>query len=397
MARIVFVSSAEKGHLHPLLGTAQQLIARGHQVGWLGLPAAPAFLRDFGIEPLALPASALGPGIVKGGIELSALVRDAVALRRWIRGLLIDAVPAQVEPVRGVFEAFRADAVATDPMAYQSILAAHAARLPWVCLSTSLNPVTPDDWDEELTRTARGLHAERDAMFRAAGLTLRFKVCDALSPFGTACFSSKAHVGEVEVPEGVELVGPTRPLGSRGDDVADFPWSRLDGRPLAYLSFGSQIAWQPEAFRRAAAACAQAGMQLVINVGRGNPLPAEGELPGAPLCVNYAPQLALLERAAVLLTHGGANSVMEALCAGVPLVVSPVCNDQPLQARFLAARGLALQLDLDTVPVEQLAEGLKALLQPDSKVRAAVQQVAKLHAEMDGASRAADMVERALR
>ena len=45
------------------------------------------------------------------------------------------------------------------------------------------------------------------------------------------------------------------------------------------------------------------------------------------------PQAALLPRCALLVTHGGFNSVKEALAAGVPMVICPIAGDQPYRAK----------------------------------------------------------------
>ena len=56
-------------------------------------------------------------------------------------------------------------------------------------------------------------------------------------------------------------------------------------------------------------------------------------LPGDPLIVSWAPQLALLERAQVCFTHAGLNTTLEALWHGVPLLAMPTGFDQPGVAR----------------------------------------------------------------
>ena len=62
-------------------------------------------------------------------------------------------------------------------------------------------------------------------------------------------------------------------------------------------------------------------------------------LPGNPLVVGYAPQLELLSRATLTITHAGLNTALESLSAGVPMVAIPVGNDQPgVSARLKAAR-----------------------------------------------------------
>jgi hypothetical protein len=52
-------------------------------------------------------------------------------------------------------------------------------------------------------------------------------------------------------------------------------------------------------------------------------------LPGSPLVVEYAPQLELLAKARLTITHGGLNTVLDSLSHGVPLVAIPITYEQP--------------------------------------------------------------------
>src|SRR4029078_10514194 len=90
-------------------------------------------------------------------------------------------------------------------------------------------------------------------------------------------------------------------------DAADFPFDRLDGRPLVFASMGTVQNQQFEVFHIIADACAGLDAQLVMTLGRPGAVvpPLLQALPGAPLVVPYAPQRALLARAAVASHHAG--------------------------------------------------------------------------------------------
>ena len=76
-------------------------------------------------------------------------------------------------------------------------------------------------------------------------------------------------------------------------------------------------------------ACEGLDAQLVLSLG-GNMDPA-GFLgrAGNPIVVKFAPQLELLEQAALCITHAGLNTALESLAWGVPMVAIPITNDQP--------------------------------------------------------------------
>ncbi|MBS2032384.1 MAG: glycosyltransferase family 1 protein [Deltaproteobacteria bacterium] len=393
MKRVLLVSSGEKGHVNPLVGVAQHLREAGHHVGWLVIPEPVEQVKKLGVELVRLPDAAPLEEIVTQGPEMSALARDARALRSWIQALLLDAVPAQIEPLRKALRAFKPDVVGTDPMLYQAYIACHEEQIPFAGISSSLNPVTPDEVDVELTRTVRALASARAALFASHGLAPKFAVCDALGPALTTCFATREYVGDAPLRPAVKLVGPTRPLAARGDEVP-FPWEKLDAsRPFVYLSFGSQIGWQPEIFARVAGVLARRAVPLVINAGIEPHARGLAELPGQVIAVRYAPQRELLTKAAVLVTHGGANSVMEALTAGVPMLISPVCNDQPIQAQFVERAGVGIALDLLRASDDQADAALGALLDPDvNPFKRALAPISAAYRSADGAGEVARLL-----
>jgi MGT family glycosyltransferase len=378
--RVAIVTTAERGHLNPMLGVAQWLVRRGHTVGWLGIPHAVSIP---GVDSLRL-GRVEAPPLVTGGQALARLVRDPPALRAWIRTLLLDAVPAQIDPVRRALATFGPDVVALDPMLYQAVIACEREAIPWAAVSSSLNPITPPSFDCDLVRTIDSLARDRDALFARHGLAFEFRVADCLSPRLTTVFATAAYAGDAPVPPSTRLVGPSLPPEGRADDPPDETW----GSPLVYASFGSQISWQPVAYRTLAAAVAPLGATLVVSAGE---LPL-ADLPGRVVVRPWVPQLAILARADLFVTHGGANSVMEALAAGVPLLVSPVCNDQPIQAWFLERSGAGRRLDLHTATVEETRAAIARLLDSAAPERAAAARIADSYRAHDGAAEAARLI-----
>jgi MGT family glycosyltransferase len=388
MKRILFTTIPEKGHINPMIGPAAHLQRRGHEVAFFAACDVSTQVGRAGLKTVPGLPPAPPPADANRGETFARQVRDAAWLRAWIKRLLIDAAESQIKPLAAAIAEFRPEIIVTDPMIYAAAIAAHAAGVPWVALSNSLNPVLDDSVQSDLLDTVAWLAPERTAVFARHGVKVAFRGCDMLSPTLTIAFTTSDFIGR-EVP-GVEMVGPSIPPSVRGDE-ADFPWDQLrDDRPVVYLSFGSQIYHQPEIFRRAMAATRDLGVQLVIIANRLHG--ALGELPAHVLTCHYAPQLALLRRVNVCITHGGANSVMEALHFGVPLLISPVCNDQFHQAHFVARSGAGLVLDLTIAAVDELRTAIERLL-VDADICAAVGRIAASY-RTDGAARAADLIER---
>lgn len=381
MSRFLFVVIPERGHLHPYLGPALQLQDRGHEVVFY----AEAPLHDV-LAPLHLPAwppDPPAPAVRHAGAELSARVRDAAWMRQWVAALLLDGVVAQVPRIEAAIAALQPDALVLDPMVYAGAIAAHRAGRPWAAVSNSLNPALPSDLDSDLLRTVAWLAPRRAELFAAYGMAPAFRGCDLLAPELTVCFSSRALVGEP--PPGVHLVGASLPPRPR-EPGSGIDWAARGSRPRVLASFGSQIQHQPRMFRTIAAALRGMEVDLAASMGDLDPA-AVGPWPPAAVMRPWLPQLEVLPHVDVMITHGGANSVMEALAHDVPLLVSPICNDQFHQAELVRRAGLGLALDLHTASPRECRAALEELLRPEARARVAGRM------PRDGALRCAELLE----
>jgi MGT family glycosyltransferase len=196
-----------------------------------------------------------------------------------------------------------------------------------------------------------------------------------------------------QLPDSFHYAGPFHDEGS--SEPVSFPWEALDGRPLIYASMGTLQNRLPRIFHAIAAACAGLDAQLVISLGsREMELPAG--LPGKPMVVHYAPQLELLKRASLVVTHAGINTVLESLAQGVPMVALPVANDQPGVAARLKYLGVG-----EFIPVRRAkASVLRAAIEKVSgepAYRTNARKYQRQIAALDGVGRAADIVEEAFR
>jgi MGT family glycosyltransferase len=148
-------------------------------------------------------------------------------------------------------------------------------------------------------------------------------------------------------------------------------------------------------FQDIASACQGLDAQLVISLGGSATPESLPELPGSPLVVGYAPQLELLQKATLTITHAGMNTTLESLSNGVPMVAIPIANDQPGVASRLAWTGAGEVLLLSRLKVPRLRAAIERVLTEDSyKNNASRLQEAIRRA--GGVRRAADIVEQAI-
>lgn len=141
-----------------------------------------------------------------------------------------------------------------------------------------------------------------------------------------------------------------------------FPFEQLTGQPLIYASVGTLQNRLLYIFHDIATACANFDVQLVLSLGRGINPKALSELPGSPIVVNYAPQLELLKKAALAITHAGSGTILDALSYGVPLVALPIANDQPATAARLEWSGAGKVIPLSQLSAPKLQRAIATVL-----------------------------------
>lgn len=194
------------------------------------------------------------------------------------------------------------------------------------------------------------------------------------------------------LPDYFHFTGPYHNRTSR--KPVDFPWDKLTDKPLIYASMGTLQNQLTDVFQSIAAACVDLDAQLVISLG-GASLEGFPALPGDPIVVSYAPQLALLERASVAITHAGMNTALECLTYGVPMVAIPITNDQPGVAARIAWIGAGEIVPLNQLTAAKLETAIKLVLtQPSYRENAL--RIKRSISESGGVSRAADIIELAI-
>ena len=149
------------------------------------------------------------------------------------------------------------------------------------------------------------------------------------------------------------FLGPL--LDQRPRDGARVPAAGT--RPLAYVSLGTIFNRDHALLHRISAVLSEGGFQVVVSLGNAS---AEPQLawPDHVQAHAFVDQIGVLARAQLFVTHGGMNSVSEALCHGVPMIIIPQAVDQHLVARQTANLGAAVVIEPGAVSAQTLAAAL---------------------------------------
>jgi MGT family glycosyltransferase len=389
MSRFLLVVPPLTGHVNPTLPVGRELVARGHEVAWTGprevveelLPADAAFL------PVTLPEE------LSESIRVRAPERRGLtALKHLIGDFLVPLAHGMLPGVRSAVAELKPDALLIDQQALAGVAVAETEGLPWATSATTsanlydqmaLMPQV-QQWADDLQRDfllAAGLSEAA-----AAALDLRF------SSRLVLVFSTEAFVGPGDYPDHYAFVGPS--IEARPDDTP-FDWGWLepsDGSavPVVLVSLGT-LNWHNGGRFFAAAVEALGGMDVRAIVIA--PPDLIGDAPPNVLVTPRVPQLALMPHLSAVVSHGGHNTVCEALAHGLPLVVAPIRDDQPAIADQVVRAGAGVRVAFRRVKADELRSAITTVL-TDGSLRDGAARVQASFAAAGGPSAAADHLER---
>ena len=136
--------------------------------------------------------------------------------------------------------------------------------------------------------------------------------------------------------------------------------------PTVLVSLGTVFNRTPGLLEAIIEGVREEPVNLVVAIGRDQDPGRFGAQPPHVRLEEYVPQPLLLPHCDLLVTHGGFNSVKEALSAAVPMVVVPITADQPYCAARCAALGVARRVDRDDWTPDALRSAVRDVLSDPS-------------------------------
>lgn len=388
MARFLFVVPDFAGHINPTVPVGAELVRRGHETAWTGVPGLVNELLPDGCR--FIPATSEDLGDLAGSLnERFRGLRAAAALKFLWYEALLPMARLMIDGVQKAVDEFRPDVLVVDQQALAGAVVARKLRMPWATLATT---------SAELAQPLAGWPLV-DAEIRGARVRLQLEAGmsrrDAeegdllFSPDLVLAFTTKALVGTgTSFPGHFHFVGVS--TSGRADTV-DFPWAWLDpARPAILVSLGTINFQEGERFFAVAAeALGSLPVQAVLLA----PPDLVPDPPANVLVRRRVPQLALLRRMQAVVTHAGHNTVCESLAAGVPLVLAPVQNDQPIVADQVVRAGCGVRVSFARVGAAELRSAIERVL-TDPDLRARADEVRRSFAAAAGPVGAADHLEK---
>ncbi|WP_061294698.1 macrolide family glycosyltransferase [Herbidospora cretacea] len=388
MSTIAFVTIPMHGHVNPALPVVAELVRRGHTVTCHTSPAfAPA-------------VEATGARVLRyaGGDRPPPDPPTPLTMLDGLARTTADLLPTVLSDLREIGP----DLIVHGAACPWGAVAARELGVPAAALFTTFafNRRVPSpthaSWALLASAAARS-RAARSYLRSRWGLRHRYDtrglplldLANVGEPLNLVFTSRAFQPGAASFDGSYRFVGPS--LGAR---PAEPSFDRLRA-PVLYASLGTVFDGGARLLRTFAAALAPLGGAVVVSTGATDPA-ALGGLPDNVLARRSVPQLEVLADAALFVTHGGMNSVNEALYAGVPMLVVPQGADQPTVARRVVELGAGLSIRTGDATVEAVRDLARRLL-GEPRFRAAAATLRLAQREAGGHLRAADELEHHLR
>ncbi len=387
MKRIVFYSLFAHGHTNPTLPVVSELVKRGYEVIYYSteefkekIEGTGAIFRDYNIphydisrippnslellELLLRLTSSLLPTLVREVKEISptCIIHDSLSLWGWIIGKNM-GIPS-------------IDSITTFAL-NRKILKKIANRM--IIQKVFTSPLLLI----RLLRLKKALEKRYKVRFGFSNIVLNPEKLNIV--YTSRKFQPLAD----EFDDTYSFVGPSIiPHG----EIGEFPIEKLKDREVIYISLGTVRNRRPDFYKNCIEAFRESPYLIIMSIGNRIDIKELGKIPHNFLIYPHVPQIEILKRASLFITHGGMNSVHEALYFGVPLLVFPQTSEQRLVGYRVEKTGAGEVIDeRETTPEILRMYAEKLLNEPSYRKNA--EKIGTSFKEAGGYKRAADRID----
>jgi N-glycosyltransferase len=356
--RILLTSLPAAGHLRPLVPIAHAALRAGHEVVVCTPESAKDQVEAYGLRHVPAGVDWLGQELgtlarlgMSGSAEAKEDLRARLNTDLYTEGLAGAATLAMATDVIAAADGYPPDLVVRENTEFGGYLAAEALGLPHVSVGVGGGKA-----DQLVTRLAPALDVLRGSL----GLPP-----DPTGARATACL----HVSLVPPayqPARVPHARHYRQTNPRQPDDALPGWLATEppGRPLVLAAFGTLLPLLGAFGDTLRAIVAGLGGLDCTAVVAANTATVQdpGSVPANVRLVERVPQPLVLECCDLFVTHGGFNSIREALRLGVPMVVVPWLTDSHGNATRCADLGIAEVVPAAGITAAALRQACAAVL-----------------------------------
>ncbi len=411
------------GHFYPNIAIAHALETRGHEVVFYTGSKACSVIEQEGFCCFSfnhLDEDRLY-SILFSEYRSPWRWKRAFLYKTMLRKWLVETIPQQVADLEELIEELQPNVLICDPTMWGPVLVLHQLLKIPVAISSfvpccmlpgpdappfGLGLSSPRDWHSKLLARigqisidiyGKGFRNAVNEVRKQFGLDpLKSSVTEFTRqmPLYLVPSSPEFDYSRRDLPQHVHYVGPClwnkpgnqQTSGWLNDLKKDTPW--------VHVTEGTIHVEKPLVLQAAARGLANLPMQVIMTTG-GNRDPADLHIgPVAPNVhlKNWISHSDLLPHVDVLVTTGGAGTVLAALEAGVPLVIIPTEWDKPEIAQRVVESGTGLRLSPKRCTPGRLRSAVECVL-ANPCFRKNVQRIRASFSRYGGPDQAAELLE----
>lgn len=361
MSRVLIINGNLHGHINPTLPLVKELVDRGEEAWY------------FCDESFREKVLSTGAHFIASGDEMEKFYKTYrptgnhpfYTIIEYIIKMDLVLVPAILEKIKGM----KFDYIIHDSIIGGGKFIGEILKIPMISSSSSfaMNKLPIPEYMLE-----RGFHPQLDEFYNVlekACSDWKVSVPSVLDIFFkkgdlNIVYTSKEFQADAEsFDETFKFVGPSI---SERNDAIDFPLDELNSQKVVYISLGTINTKFVDFYKKCMEALHDMDLKVVMAVGTKTDLASFDNIPENFIVRNYMPQLEILKRASLFISHGGMNSVTEALYYGVPVIAIPMVNDQYMVARQLSASGAGFSLKMDEITTGDIKNSVDKMLSDKS-------------------------------
>lgn len=391
MSNIMFVVPPFYGHITATMGVGAELLNRGHKVCWVSLREInPGFIPEGGewIVPDEVKARQAEVDVIMQRQNLGVSVTGTKTLDFVLEETQLPFANILNPGMQGVIDRFKPDVIVQDESAFSGAVAAVKNNIPY---ATSIT-VPPGYFEPQLFNPERqkilldrmravqkemGVESDR-VIFNSDQLVLSFTTPELLEPHYKD-FVFEAPIAYV----GSSVEGRPEPNKFDWTQVKNTAW------PMIYVSIGTLLDdIRSVIFSRIIEAFDGQPITVIANT---DPLLFDS-WPGNFIVQKVCPQVEILSKVDMVITHAGFNTVNEALFFDLPMIALPLAWDQGVNADLIDIHGCGKKFRYRRLGPSQLKDAVfEVLEQPQYRENAA--RLGQALRARGGTARAAELIE----
>lgn len=386
MSRVLVVNGNLYGHINPTLPLVKELVERGEEVSY------------FCSETFAEKVISTGANFIGSGEVMEQFYKTYRPTGNHPFYSIIEYI-IKTDQVMIPVVLERTKEMKFDYIVHDSILGGgkflgEIMNLPTICSSSSF---AMNKLPIPQRMLEHGFHPQLDEYYKVLETVCQdfgVKVPSILDVFfkkgdiNIVYTSKDFHPDADSFDESYKFVGPS--IKDR-DEISDFPFNEIGLKKVIYISLGTINTKFVEFYKKCIEALCDMDMKVIMSVGKKTDIASFENIPDNFIIQNYVPQLEILKRASLFISHGGLNSVTESLYYNVPVIAIPMVNDQHMVTRQLIETGAGFGLKMEEITTQIIKDSVNKMLL-DSRFTTASFKIGESFRTAGGYKAAADHI-----